>query len=179
MLLTNDPDIYKISKSNRSHGIDRSHSERESYYYEMNSLGYNYRISDILCALGIHQCKKIETFVSIRIIVADLYTEYFKDITGLQLLNNINHHSYHLYIIKILNGKRDYVYNELKKIGINCNVHYLPIYLHPYYKTLGFNKGLCPISEKVYDQILSIPIYPTLRSNEVKFIIENIIKLVS
>jgi perosamine synthetase len=177
MALTNNENLYKIMKTNRSHGIDKTSSERESYYYEMTSLGYNYRISDILCALGISQCKKIQKFVYLRQNIADIYTKELSTVPGIELLTNTNNHSYHLFIIKIFNNKRDYVYNKLKENGINANVHYLPIYYHQYYQNnLKYSKGICPIAEKVYEQIISIPIYPNITREEIQYVIK-ILKL--
>lgn len=181
MMITNNKTFYNKAKTFRTHGISRDFKEREkigSYYYEMQNLGFNYRIPDILCALGISQLDKLDKFIVKRNEIANKYNNIFAPYKNLiEPLTNKYDSAYHLYIIKINN--RDTIYQKLKELNIETNVHYLPIYLHPYYKQLGYKKGLCPNAEKVYEQILTIPIYPLLTDNDINYIANSIIDILS
>ncbi len=185
MIVTNNEEYYKRSKSFRSHGISRDFISREkenSHYYEMMDLGFNYRIPDILCALGISQMDKLESFIKKRNEIADYYNEYFLNNENIISLKNDYYCAYHIYIIKLnvekINKTRDDVFKELKEAKIGVNVHYMPIYLHPYYQNLGYKKGLCPNSESVYESIITLPCYPLLKKEELKYVCEKITEIV-
>jgi len=185
MIVTNNEEYYKRSKSLRSHGISRDFISREkenSHYYEMTDLGFNYRIPDILCALGISQMDKLESFIKKRNEIADYYNEYFLNNENIISLKNNYYCAYHIYIIKLnlekINKTRDDVFKELKEAKIGVNVHYMPIYLHPYYQNLGYKKGLCPNSESVYESIITLPCYPLLKKEELKYVCEKITEIV-
>ncbi len=182
MITTNSKELYEKLKMLRTHGITKdaqellNHDEGE-WYYEMQELGYNYRITEIQCALGISQLKKVEGFINRRREIARKYNEAFKDSEEIQIIkenkNQLN--SYHLYILKLKDGQtRLKLYNYLKEKGILCQVHYIPVYWHPYYQKLGYSKGLCPEAESFYPKILSIPIYPSLSDEEQEYVIEKI-----
>jgi perosamine synthetase len=180
MMITNNEIFYQRAKLFRSHGINRDFKERQnlqSHYYEMHELGFNYRIPDVLCALGSEQLTRIDLFIKKRNEIANIYNEQFKNNKNLQPLqlkyNNFS--TYHLYIIKLNKTlNRDEIFKKCKDAGINVNVHYIPIYYHPYYEKLGYKKSICPIAENVYEQILSIPIFPLLKDNEIKYVYEMI-----
>lgn len=207
MIVTENEKIYNLLKIFRNHGIDKDHAKRElnnSWFYEMHYLGYNYRISDFQCALGISQLKRLPEWVVARNKIAWIYEEGLKGIPGLTPIslrddlydaeyiykNKINIfyenvklqqsiHAYHLYVIKINSDlckiDRNKLYFELKKAKIGVNVHYIPVHLHPYYKEkLGTGLGLCPVAEKAYDEIISLPIYPGLGRDEQEYIINKI-----
>ena len=191
MMVTNNENFYKRGKSFRSHGISRDFITREkdnSHYYEMNDLGYNYRIPDVLCAMGISQMNKLDYFLIRRNFIADFYNEYFKENEFFRTLNVINseknnyYHAYHIYVIVLklnkLKKTRDVIFKELKNVGLGVNVHYIPIYLHPYYSSIGYNKGLCPIAEELYEGLITLPIFPLLNLNELKFICEKVIEII-
>jgi len=175
MMVTNNENYYNRAKTFRTHGISRDFKEREkmnSHYYEMQYLGFNYRIPDILCALGISQLKKLDNFVEKRNQIALKYNELFKELQDkLTPLKNNYYSAYHIYVIKLnlekINKSRDEIFKYLKENGIGVNVHYMPIYLHPYYQSLGYEKGLCIEAEKVYEQIITLPIYPLLKDEEI------------
>jgi dTDP-4-amino-4,6-dideoxygalactose transaminase len=170
----------------RTHGISRDFKEREkmnTHYYEMQELGYNYRIPDLLCALGIEQLKRLDTFVERRNEIANKYNEFFKNNTDIiEVLENNHYSAYHIYVIKLklenLKTDRDTIFKELKNNGIGVNVHYMPIYLHPYYQRLGYKKGLCPVSEDVYSRIITLPMFPLLTDEQINKVNENVIKII-
>lgn len=186
MMITNNELFYKNAKSFRTHGISRDFKERESiqtHYYEMQTLGFNYRIPDVLCALGIEQMKNLDTFIEKRNKIADKYNEKFNHpefqnfITPLINKNN-NYSAYHLYIIKLKKDiNRDKIFKQLKDSGIGVNVHYMPIYLHPYYQSLGYEKGLCPVAEEVYEEIITLPCYPLLSMDEIDKICNELLNI--
>jgi len=190
MMVTNNEVFYKKALAFRTHGISRDFKEREStqsHYYEMQYLGYNYRIPDILCALGIEQLKRLDIFIKRRNEIADKYNEVFsnnkyntKDILEPLIIKDNNHSAYHIYIIKIIKKElnRDVIFKKLKQAGIGVNVHYMPIYLHPYYQQLGYNKGICPVAEEVYEQIITLPIFPLMSNEEVETVIKAVIEVV-
>jgi UDP-4-amino-4,6-dideoxy-N-acetyl-beta-L-altrosamine transaminase len=186
MMVTNNEDYYKRALSFRTHGISRDFKERDktnSHYYEMQDLGFNYRIPDILCALGIEQLKRLDKFVERRNEIANKYNELFKNHKDILVpLTNNYYSAYHIYIIKLnlenLSKDRDTIFKELKNNGIGVNVHYMPIYLHPYYQSLGYKKGLCPIAEYIYDRILTIPIFPLLTDEDIETVYYTLIKCI-
>lgn len=184
MIITNKEEYYKRMKIFRTHGITRDYKEREkmaSHYYEMIDLGYNFRITDIQCALGINQMKKLDRFVTRRKEIATTYDEQFKELEKLITpLTNKNENSYHLYIIKLnlslLDCDRDVIFKELYSNKIGVNVHYIPIHMHPYYRKL-MDVSL-PEAEKVYKQILSLPMFPTLKKDELEYVIQTVKRVV-
>jgi len=181
MMMTNNETYYQRGKNFRSHGVTRDYITREktnSHYYEMVDLGFNYRIPDVLCALGISQMDKLDFFIKKRNEIANYYDTNFKNNENIILLKNYYYSAYHIYVIKLnldnLNKSRDDIFKELKESGIGVNVHYMPIYLHPYYQSIGYKKGLCPISEFVYESIITLPCYPLLKDDELKYICKKV-----
>ena len=185
MMITNNENYFKRAKSFRSHGVSRDYVTREkanSHYYEMNDLGFNYRIPDVLCALGISQMNKIDMFIKRRNEIADFYNLNLKDNENITLLKNYYYNAYHIYVIKLrihnLSKSRDNIFKELKEAKIGVNVHYMPIYLHPYYQSIGYNRGLCPVSEIVYECIITLPCFPLLKDEELNYICNKINEIV-
>jgi len=123
------------------------------WYYEQQYLGYNYRMTDIQAALGISQLKKSDKFLQLRRDYAKLYTEAFKSVDEVVVPYQLDgtDSSWHLYILKLkterLNCDRKKIFEELKERRIGVNVHYIPVYYHPFYRKLGYKKGLCPNAE--------------------------------
>ena len=184
MMVTNNENYHQKANSFRSHGVSRDYVTREkmnSHYYEMIDLGFNYRIPDVLCALGISQMDKLDLFIQKRNEIADYYNSSFKNNKNIVPLKNYYYSAYHIYVIKLnlknINKLRDDIFKELKKSGIGVNVHYLPIYLHPYYQNLGYKKGLCPVSESVYESMITLPCYPLLKNEELKYICTKVIEI--
>jgi len=178
MVTTNNKDLYKKLKLLSSHGITKDTNILEenhgAWYYEMHELGYNYRLSDINCALGVSQLKRAKEGVELRNKVADKYNEAFKNISKIKtpfVADNI-YHAYHLYIIQVENRKG--LYDYLREHNIFTQVHYIPVHLQPYYKKLAWKKGDFPVAEAYYEKALSLPMFPTLSENEQTYIIKKI-----
>ncbi len=184
MVLTNDHDLYEKLVFFRSHGITRSikyMKETEGpWYYEMHELGYNYRLTDIQCALGTSQLKKLDKFIARRKEIAKMYDNAFAGINQVDFIKEKDgfDSSRHLYVILVENRKN--IFNWLiAETSIGINVHYLPVYLHPYYKRLGYERGLCPKAEEYYSRAISIPMFPKLANDEVEYVIEKLKQVVS
>jgi perosamine synthetase len=175
MVLTHNDEFETKMRRFRNHGIDRTARQREAeqtWFYEMTELGYNYRLTDIQCALGISQLKKLPLWLERRREIAKIYNEAFRDTDQVHTLKETpgGKHAYHLFVIEIEGkpGIRNKVFAELRKRGIGANVHYVPVHLHPYYvRTFGTGPGLCPIAEAAYQRILSLPIFGTMADEEV------------
>lgn len=173
---TNDYKFYKKLCSFRSHGIVRDLEDmfknHGPWYYEMNCLGYNYRLTDIQCALGISQLKKLDSFVKRRRQIASMYDDLLSGLDCLELpqVREYVNPAWHLYVIR-LKGQypsREIFFQRLHSRGIGVQVHYIPVYWHPYYRKLGYPKGLCPVAEDFYSKAISIPIFPAMTDSDVK-----------
>jgi len=172
----------------RNHGITRDHRERETqgtWYYEMVELGYNYRLTDLQCALALSQLQKLPGWVARRQSIARQYTSAFADLPQLQPLATRPgvSHAYHLYVVQLdlaqLRVDRAQVFTALRAEGIGVNVHYLPVYLHPFYRQqFGTAPGLCPTAEAAYARILSLPIFPAMSDADVCDVIEAVRKVI-
>jgi perosamine synthetase len=178
-MITNDnPEYADRMKRFRNHGIAADFRQREamgSWFYEMTDLGYNYRLTDIQCALGISQLGKLAAWVSRRQEIARRYDEELLDLPGLRPLKVSKEvsHAYHLYVVRLdpnflKTTDRQSIYQALQVKGIKVNVHYIPVHLHPFYRErFGTGPGLCPVAEAAYDQILSLPIFPRMDDGQV------------
>ncbi|GIK39318.1 MAG: UDP-4-amino-4,6-dideoxy-N-acetyl-beta-L-altrosami ne transaminase [Chloroflexota bacterium] len=181
LITTNDPQLARRMRIFRNHGITSDHRQREaqgSWFYEMVDLGYNYRLTDIQCALGLSQLHKLPAWVIRRQEIARCYDIAFAKIPAilpLKRLQNI-HHAYHLYVVRLdleqLRVDRAMVFKALRAEGIGVNVHYIPVHLHPFYRQ-RFNTGPgdCPVAEAAYEQIISLPIFPAMRDEDVEDVI--------
>lgn len=187
MVVTNNETFYERMKNFGKHGITKDYKQREissSHYYEMTELGYNYRIPDLLCALGINQLNKLDNFIIKRQEIAKKYEKHLiKFNKYLEPLKQKYSSAYHIYVIKLqldnLNWNRDKIYEALQKEGIGVNVHYIPIHLHPYYiKNHNTSEGMMPVAEKVYKQILTLPIFPEMTDNDINDVISAIDKII-
>lgn len=187
-ILTNDPELDKKIKKLRSHGITKDPEELTHtegfWYYEMNELGFNYRITDFQCALGISQLGRIDEFIRKRRGIAEFYDETFIDDKRI-ITPNVSEkckHSYHLYPLSIdfekYNIDKSEYFTRLQKNNINCQVHYIPVHLQPYYKKkFGFKINDFPAAEKFYKSEISIPIYPSLEKEDLIYIADKITSL--
>lgn len=178
MVTTNDEKLCHKLKLLSSHGITKDENLLEEnhggWYYEMQDLGYNYRLSDINCALGLSQLSRADKGLIRRQEIAKKYNEAFEGHRQISLpfvAHNI-HHAYHLYVIQT--EQRKALYDDLRKHKIFTQVHYIPVHLQPYYKNLGWKKGDFPVAEAYYEKALSLPMYPTLTDAEQDFVIEKI-----
>ena len=166
-VLTNAPELYKRLKQFRTHGITKDDFVNESHgdwYYEMQFLGNNYRMTDIQAALGTSQLKKLDGFTERRREIASRYDEAFRfnPYFDIPVQRSYARSSHHLYPIRIRDAYKDnkrVIFSRLREKGLGVQVHYMPVYLQPYYQHLGFNQGLCPVAEDFYEREISIPLY--------------------
>lgn len=181
MITTEDHALSERMRIFRNHGISTDHFQRKqqgTWSYEMVDLGYNYRITDIQCALGLSQLRNLPEFLERRRAIASLYDEVFAqvpEITPLAVRREVLH-AYHLYVVKVdfegLRTDRNAFIRALREKGIGANVHYIPVHLHPFYKSkFGIGPGLCPVAERSYEQILSLPLFPAMTDEEVEKVI--------
>jgi perosamine synthetase len=177
MILTDNADFAGTMKMFRGHGITTDYRQREekgSWFYEMAELGYNYRITDFQCALGISQLKKLPGWIKRRQAIAAIYDNAFKgnhSIIPISTSPDVSQ-AYHLYVVKIAKADRNSIFTELRNAGIGVNVHYIPVHLHPYYrKTFGTGVGLCPVAEDAFGQIISLPMFPGLKDEDLEYVV--------
>lgn len=189
MVVTDDEELYKKMILFRSHGITRDKSllsqSEGGWYYEQIDLGYNYRITDIQCALGLSQMNKIDNFIARRKEIVKIYNEAFKDIPEIitPYEADYSNSGWHLYVIKLklenLNCTRKIVFEALQAENIGVNVHYLPVYMHPYYEKLGYQKGLCKNAEELYERIITMPLFPKMSDTDVADVINAVKKVIN
>ncbi len=173
----------------RNHGITSDHFQRDhqgSWFYEMVDLGYNYRLNDVQCALGLSQLQKLPGWVDRRRQIARRYTDAFFPITKFEPLSvgPDRESAYHLYVIRLnsagLRADRARIFAALRAEGIGVNVHYLPVHLHPFYQErFGTGFGLCPQAEAAYESILSLPIFPAMTDGDVEDVVQALQKVVN
>ena len=168
MCVTNDDRLATRMRNFRGHGITTTASQREKlggWFYEMTDLGYNYRITDIQCALGISQLKKLPQWLEKRNELARQYDEAFAGTEVVPLAKGQDVlHAYHLYVLKVQN--RNGVFSKLRTEGIGVNVHYIPVHKHPYY-IQRFGHISCPVAEKAFESILTLPLWPGMDTMQV------------
>lgn len=187
---TNDPDFYEKLSLARTHGITHDtalmhdSSPEGPWYYEMVEMGYNYRITDFQSALLISQLDKLEMFSRRRSEIVDKYDKAFADMPEIIVQKEIpqSDTTRHLYIIRLnfdlLSCTRREFFDAMAAEGIQCQVHYVPVYWFPVYQRLGHEKGECPAAEEIYKSCMSIPLYPLLNDSDVDDVIAAVKKLV-
>lgn len=178
MITTNSKELYKKLLNLRTHGIQQDKSlyqyNHGVWYYEMQELGYNYRLTDIQAALGISQLKRADEGIKRRKEIAENYYNNFKDCTFVHNQSGIEEgHAYHLYIIEV--DDRDGLLNHLRSKEIFAQIHYIPVHLMPYYRQFGWKEGDFPLAESYYKKCISLPIYPTLTNEDQTFVIKQIL----
>jgi perosamine synthetase len=178
MATTDDEKLAAHMRRFRNHGIDTDHRSREAagaHVYDMVELGYNYRIPDLLCALGLAQLPRLDGWVHARQRLAALYDRAFagmEQVTPLKVRDDRTN-AYHLYVVKLDPAlDRDAVFRQLRAAGIGANVHYAPVYLHSYYQARGYAKGLCPVAERAARHILTLPMFPAMTETDVNRVVE-------
>lgn len=187
MISTDDAGLAQRMRLFRNHGITSDHHQRDqqgSWFYEMVDLGYNYRITDLQCALGLSQLRKLPNFVALRQAIARRYDSAFTESPLVQPLGVRDDvvHSYHLYVVLLntsqVHTSRAEVFAALRAQRIGVNVHYVPVHLHPFYRErFGTEPGICPVAEAAYERILSLPIFPRMTDQDVGDVIEAVRKL--
>ena len=174
MVTTNSEEIYKKLTSLRTHGITKENMEDNhgGWFYEMQELGYNYRLTDIQSALGITQLAKNKKGIARRNEIATVYKEAFKSKIKFQSLGKGSVNAHHLFIIEVEDRKG--LYDYLKEHNIFAQIHYIPVHTLPYYKNIGYEGSDLINAENYYANCLSLPMYPTLTNEEQIFVIEKI-----
>lgn len=181
-VVTDNEIFYKKILAFRSHGMVREKEKLTEYhgpwYHEMHYLGYNYRITDMQCALGISQLKKLDRFLEKRQTIVDFYNERLQELDMIEIPQKLPGvvPAWHLYVIR-LKGEgffRRELYEGLHHSGIGVQVHYLPVYRHPYYQKLGYSNGLCPVAEDYYRRALSLPLYPDMDFDDARRVVSEL-----
>jgi len=185
-LTTNDRVLAERAARFRNHGISSDAMDRfrgGEWYYEMADLGFNYRLTDLQCALGLSQLKKLDRFLVRREAIAARYRDALSGVPGLSLQAVAPHvrHAWHIFPVLLelerLAADRRAIFSALRAEGIGVSVHYIPVYWHPYYQRLGYQKGLCPVAEGVYERLLTLPLFPAMEDRDVEDVIAAVTKV--
>ena len=180
-ITTNSKELYEKLLLLRAHGMT-PRADIAPWQYDMIELGFNYRLTDISCALGLSQLKKLDSFLYLRRSIAKRYDDFFSKIDFIKPLYDFtNNSAYHLYVIKIdfekLNiDKKEFVL-KMRENNIGLQLHYIPINKQPYYKNLGFGNETTPVMDEYYKKAISLPIYPNLTHEEQNYVCEKILEI--
>ena len=188
MITTESAEFARKARLFRNHGIDQEARERQKegrWFYEMVALGYNYRLSDIGCALGLSQLAKQERNLARRCEIAERYTQAFQALPGVtppSVLPGVKH-AWHLYPLRFdagrLNMTRDKVFRALRAENLGVNVHYIPVHQHPYYRDrFGYRGGEYPVAEAAYRELITLPLFPGMLNSDVEDVIQATSKVV-
>ncbi len=177
MVATDEPELAERMRVFRNHGITVDHRRREAsgtWFYEMQDLGFNYRLNDLQCALGLSQLKRLPAMVARRRTLAEYYDRRFAEVDGLRptTVDARAEHARHLYVVQTSDeATRATAYTALRARGVGVNVHYVPVHLHPYYRRrFGTGPGSCPVAERAYERILSLPLHPQMSDADAEFV---------
>ncbi|MDD5436884.1 MAG: UDP-4-amino-4,6-dideoxy-N-acetyl-beta-L-altrosamine transaminase [Candidatus Omnitrophica bacterium] len=187
-VLTNSKVLYQKLMMLRNHGTTKDPGSIDkrmgdcAWYYEMHELGFNYRITDIQAALGLSQLKRIDSFIKRRHEIAGVYNKAFdgNEYFDIPIEKDHAYSAYHIYPLRLkdrFSRKRREIFARMRKEGLGVQVHYIPVYLQPYYRKLGYKKGSCVNAESYYQRAISIPIYPGLKAAEVARVIDTVYKI--
>ncbi len=189
LIATAQDDLAKHMRTLSLHGMSRDawkrYSSAGSWYYEVIDSGYKYNMTDIQAALGIHQLRRLDGFIEKRIRYARMYDEAFASLP--ELTTPIRYpdrlHAYHLYVVRLNSNRlsidRAQFIEKLKEYNIGASVHYIPVHLHPFYqKEYGYKRGDLPLTEEIYDSIVSLPLYPKMTEQDVEYVIEVVKEIV-
>lgn len=187
MIATNDAKYYERLKLFRSHGINsdaRKRQEAGGWFYEMVALGYNYRLTDIGCVLGLSQLKRLDANLARRREIAAYYTSVFSELEGIvpPTVRQDVEPAWHLYPVRIDDGRltadRAEIFRALRAEGLGVNVHYIPVHLHPYYRErFGYQGGEYPIAEGAYEGLISLPMFHGMTDEDVKDVVRAVDKV--
>ena len=181
-VVTNDPELARRAARFRTHGItkdadDLEHTDEGPWWYEQHDLGFNYRLTDVQAALGTSQVQKLGRFIDRRRAIAAAYDSTLADLDGIERparRENVEP-GWHLYVIRTRDpAQRRPLFERLRASGLGVQVHYLPVYWHPYYAALGFRRGECPNAEAFYASAISIPMYPRMTDDDVDAVAERL-----
>ncbi len=184
VITTDDGDLARRMRRFRNHGFTRDHAQRTEagcWHYEMTELGYNYRLTDFQCALGLSQLAKLDGWIARREQIARRYDRALAEVPGvcpLAVRGGVCH-ARHLYVVRLdwqrLGVDRPEVFAALRQAGIGVNVHYLPVHLHAFYRRrFGTGPGQCPVAEAAYEEILSLPIFPAMTDRDVTRVVDTL-----
>jgi perosamine synthetase len=186
VITTNDERLAERMRWFRNHGITTDHrqrAEKGGWFYEMVALGYNYRLPDINCALGLSQLRKLDGWLKHRQSIANRYDEAFQALSEVYPLTikPDREPAWHIYPVLLetsrLRKDRAQIFAALRAENIGVNVHYIPVYWHPYYTDLGYQRGLCPIAEDTYERLITLPIFPAMTDQDVDDVITAVFKV--
>jgi perosamine synthetase len=173
MAVTEDESMAAHMRRFRNHGIDSDHRKREaegSFAYDMVELGYNFRLPDVQCALGMAQLQRLDDWIAARQRVAALYDQALAGMAHVRPLavHGDRTHVWHLYVVRVAREiGRARAFAHVRACGIGANVHYVPVHLHSFYRARGYGPGLCPVAEQAYDEILTLPMFPAMTGGDV------------
>ncbi len=189
IVTTNSEDLYKKMMIFRTHGITRDqellNENHGPWYYEQQHLGYNYRLTDVQSALGTSQMDKIDGFITRRREIVKQYNDAFKALKEIvtPFEAEFSNSGWHIYVIKVkpelLTVARKEIFEALQAENIGVNVHYLPLYLHPYYRELGYAKGICPNAEELYENMITLPLFPSMSNEDVNDVVAAVKKVIN
>jgi len=181
-ITTNDKALYEKMLLLRAHGMIKT-PEMKPWEYEMRDLGFNYRITDIQCALGLSQLSKLDRFIDRRIEIAKEYDAAFENTIVKPLYTYDGKSSYHLYVVQVdftqLSITKEELFVRLRKKNIGIQLHYIPINKQPYYKSLGYSSEHTPVMDTYYEQCFSLPMYPKLSDEEQAYVIESLFEVLN
>ncbi len=179
-ITTNSQELYEKLLILRNHGMVKT-PQMKPWEYEMQTLGFNYRITDMQCALGLSQLRKLDSFIARRIEIAKAYDAAFEDTIVKSLYTYDGKSSYHLYVVQVdfvkLTVTKEELFLRLREKGIGIQLHYIPINKQPYYKSLGYGEERTPVMDKYNEQCFSLPMYPKLNDEEQKYVIESLLSI--
>ena len=189
MVTTNDEHLAKTLRRFRNHGISSQAKERQEagqWFYEMVLLGFNYRLTDIACALGLSQLRKLDANLARRREIAAQYTSAFRDLPEIKVpvVRTQSNPAWHLYAIQMqlemLSVGREEIFRGLRAENIGVNVHYIPVHLHPYYRErLGHKEGDYPVAEAAYERLISLPMFHSMTGTDVKDVCHGLRKVIA
>ncbi len=188
MITTDDEELTARLRLFRTHGITSDHLERGrsgSWYYEMTALGFNYRLTDFQCALGLSQLRKLDGWLARRRAIAARYEEAFASLPEVEIPTVLSDRdpAWHLYVLRLnldrLKVSRLDVFQALRAENIGVNVHYIPVHWHPYYRSLGYARGGWPVAEGEYERLITLPMFPAMTDADVTDVIEAVFKVVT
>lgn len=190
MVLTNDEEYYERLEMFRTHGITKDPEKLQRnegpWYYEMQKLGYNYRLTDFQCALGISQCNKLDRFIQRRREIVQRYNDAFKELPEIVTPYEKKDvkSAYHIYVIQLqlekLRADRRTIFEALRAENIGAQVHYIPVHFHPYYlQNVKYKKGDFPIAERYYERAITLPLFPRMVDQDVEDVIEAVRKIIT
>ena len=181
-VLTDEPTLAKRAALFRTHGITRDAQDMDAaegpWYYEMHHLGFNYRLTDVQCALGLSQLRRLKAFIERRQQIASRYDEALGDLEEIELPGRRDYVTpgWHIYVVRVAGdpGLRKPLFERLRALGLGVQVHYIPVHFHPFYQNLGFKRGAYPVAEDFYHRAVSLPIYPKMSDEDVDSSIERV-----